>query len=291
MIDVSLLVRPALMEDQQKIANLLFFESHVHRHLDWHAPLDWLGYSSFWVIEEHEQIIATLACPQDPPGVAWVRLFAHNNRYQLHDAWNALWKKAKNEIARNGGALVAVIATQTWLDNLLSENNFSQVQAIVMLEWEQKGYTAGILPVCADIRAMTLEDLPAVAALDAAAFSPLWQNPIDALAKAFGQAQVATVAEDEHGLAGYQISTANPFGAHLARLAVRPDAQGKGFGSAIIQELIWRLNAQNITRLTVNTQSNNAASLALYRKLGFKQTGEKFPVYCYDISPDQHSGR
>jgi ribosomal protein S18 acetylase RimI-like enzyme len=32
-------------------------------------------------------------------------------------------------------------------------------------------------------------------------------------------------------------------------------------------------------RLTVNTQSDNAASLALYRKTGFHETGERYPVY------------
>ena len=34
-------IRPASPSDQQKIADLIFFESHVHRHLDWRTPLDW----------------------------------------------------------------------------------------------------------------------------------------------------------------------------------------------------------------------------------------------------------
>jgi hypothetical protein len=32
-------------------------------------------------------------------------------------------------------------------------------------------------------------------------------------------------------------------------------------------------------RLTVNTQSDNASSLALYKKTGFLETGERYPVY------------
>jgi hypothetical protein len=43
MIEVSLQVRPAVPQDQHQIANLMFFESHVQRHLDWRAPLEWLG--------------------------------------------------------------------------------------------------------------------------------------------------------------------------------------------------------------------------------------------------------
>jgi ribosomal protein S18 acetylase RimI-like enzyme len=132
---------------------------------------------------------------------------------------------------------------------------------------------------------MSAGDLPTVAELDAHAFLPLWQNPLDALERALPQATVATVIEDERGLVGYQISTANPFGAHLARLAVRPDAQRKGLGSLIVTDLIQRLEHKGIARLTVNTQSDNYASLALYRKMGFVLTGEKFPVYSCVILP------
>jgi len=47
------------------------------------------------------------------------------------------------------------------------------------------------------------------------------------------------------------------------------------------------LNDKGVTRLTVNTQSDNLASLALYEKMGFTVTGEKFPVYCYQVSPSR----
>jgi ribosomal protein S18 acetylase RimI-like enzyme len=46
-----------------------------------------------------------------------------------------------------------------------------------------------------------------------------------------------------------------------------------------------RLKNKNIARLTVNTQSDNHASLALYEKMGFVITGEKFPVYSFLVSP------
>lgn len=285
MIGVSLQTRPAVLEDHRQLAELLFSESHVHRHLDWRAPLEWLGFPHFWVLEENEQILAALACPQDPAGVAWVRLFTYASCVRLEEAWEALWNTGRKEIAQQGGATVAVIATQTWLDFLLSQNDFSHTQDIVMLEWNHRSPQTNNVPTRAIIRPMLLEDISQVADLDAMSFDPLWQNPVDALKKAFLQAQVATVAEDEQGLAGYQISTANPFGAHLARLAVRPNAQDQGLGSAIVQDLIRRLNNGGNTRLTVNTQSDNHASLALYKKFGFERTGEQYPVYCYQVKP------
>jgi len=285
MIEVSLQVRPAIPQDQHQIANLMFFESHVHRHLDWRAPLEWLGSPNYWVVEDNGRIMAALACPQDTAGVAWVRLFAHARQLPLDDAWTFLWRTAQKNIEKQGGATVALIAMQQWLSDLLIRNDFVHNLDIIMLEW--KGINAPQpLPVDGvKVRAMQADDLEVVAELDAFAFSPLWQNPLDALEKALPQATAATVAEDARGLVGYQISTANPFGAHLARLAVRPDAQRRGLGSLIVADLIQRLKNKGVARLTVNTQSDNHASLALYRKMGFVLTGEKFPVYSFSVPP------
>jgi len=290
MIEVSLQVRPAVPQDQHQIANLMFFEAHVHRHLDWRAPLEWLGSPDYWVVEDNGSVLAVLACPQDPAKVAWVRLFAHAKQLSLNDAWDVLWKTAHNDIAQQGGATVALIAMHKWLGDLLIRNDFTHSQDIIMLEWKGTDVRDSILPASINIRDMHVSDLPEVAELDAAAFAPLWQNPLDALEKALPQATSATVVEDVRGLIGYQISTANPFGAHLARLAVRPDAQRRGLGSLIVADLLRRLNRKGVARLTVNTQSDNLASLALYKKMGFVQTGEKFPVFCYPISPSRSGG-
>jgi ribosomal protein S18 acetylase RimI-like enzyme len=39
-----------------------------------------------------------------------------------------------------------------------------------------------------------------------------------------------------------------------------------------------------VERFTVNTQSDNATSLALYKRIGFHETGERYPVYQRRIS-------
>ena len=285
MIEVSLQVRPAVPQDQHQIANLMFFESHVHRHLDWRAPLEWLGFPYYWVVEDDGNVLAALACPQEPAEVAWVRLFAHARQLPLDDAWTVLWKAAQKDIGQQGGATVALISMHQWLSNLLIRNDFTHNQDIIMLEWKGTDVPGPVPVDGVTVREMHTDDLPAVAVLDASAFMPLWQNPLDALEKALPQATSATVVEDAQGLIGYQISTANPFGAHLARLAVRPDAQRKGLGSLIVTDLIRRLMDKGIARLTVNTQSDNLASLALYKKRGFVLTGEKFPVYCFSVPP------
>ena len=82
---------------------------------------------------------------------------------------------------------------------------------------------------------------------------------------------------------GYQLSTGTPIGAHLARLAVRPELQGRGLGAALVSDLIERIQNNGGTRVTVNTQADNMSSLALYHKLGFRRTGEQYPVYTFQV--------
>lgn len=66
---------------------------------------------------------------------------------------------------------------------------------------------------------------------------------------------------------------------HLARLAVHPYAQRHHIAHGLVRQMLARFGRMGTHRVTVNTQSDNAASLALYRSMGFKLTGNTFPVY------------
>lgn len=281
MILTSTRVRVAQPSDQMKIADLLFMDARAHRHLDWRAPLEWLGEPAFWVLTENERLVAALAMPPDPPGIAWLRLFAHSERIDSRQAWSALWPTAR-EYLRSAGVMGAAIALQPWLEQLLREHGFLWHQDIVLLEWDGNLPPAAAIPT----RRMTRDDLPAVAALDAAAFEPLWRNSLASLQYAYPQALWATVVEGPAGLLGYQITTRSPWGAHLARLAVHPQAQGRGIGYALVRDLMTVTRSFGLYRLTVNTQSDNRASLALYARLGFRRTGEQYPVYLFPAAGD-----
>lgn len=280
---INTFVRPVDLSDQQQLSNLIFFENRLHRHLDWRSPLEWLGAPFYWALDDGGQITAALACPPEREGIAWVRLFVYSGRWSAENAWTMLWQTAREEIARAGGAKVAAIAIQPWFRNLLAESGFENRQQIVLLEWHAQPMaareTAGIR-----IRKMTEVDLPEVEKTDAASFDPLWQNPLETLRRAYAQALYVTVAENENGIIGYQISTGGGQRAHLARLAVNPVVQGRGAGRALLNDLFVFLTYMGISRLSVNTQSDNQASLSLYQRLGFARTGEQYPVYTFDIS-------
>lgn len=280
---INTLVRPADTNDHQQLSNLIFFESRLHRHLDWRSPLDWLGDPYFWALEDGGRITAALACPFEMEHIAWVRLFVHAAGWSAGDAWDLLWHTAREEIARTGGAVVGAIAMQPWFQNVLAAGGFDNPQGIVTLEWRYQPW-AKIEPEGIRIRRMNEADLPDVEQTDAAAFDPLWHNPLATLKNAFAQCLIGTVAEEDGGIIGYQLTTGSGTRAHLARLAVHPRAQGRGAGRLLVTDLFARLTGHGIGRLSVNTQSDNHTSLRLYERMGFARTGERYPVYTYEVS-------
>jgi len=54
---------------------------------------------------------------------------------------------------------------------------------------------------------------------------------------------------------------------------------------SMVRDLQERVSNMEGHRLTVNTQSINAPSLALYDKAGFRRTGDKLPVYEKKLHP------
>ena len=271
-------VRQANLKDVTSINELIRFGSQVHRHMDWRQPTDWIRQKPFLVMERNFKLIATLACLQDPENIAWIRLFAVNSMIDAEDVWDELWVevKAYMETIR---IEIAVIAYHEWFKAILERSEFEHTDNVIPLQWDE-----GSIPPFHEhrevsIRKMVLDDLPSVYEIDKSAFKPLWQHSLEILRIAFSKSSIATVADSNGEIIGYQISTANKSGGHLARLAVLPEWQGCGIGYALVQHMLSQFSHWGTLRVTVNTQADNLSSLALYRKVGFRSLNEVYPVY------------
>lgn len=275
-------LRPAFDEDRSRLANLLHFETYVHRHLDWRQPLDWLGHEPYFVLESGDRLSAALACPPDPPGVAWVRIFAVTTRLDPAEAWSSLWPHTRDRLIEMETKSVAAIPLQDWFLKILTKSHFQQVHNVVVLEWTGKEKVHAVTGDLITLRKMEAKDLEAVHVVDKEAFAPLWQNSLDAVEKAFKQSGYATLVESGGDVIAYQISTRSSQGLHLARLATRPTSQGKGLATALVKDVQLQAS-RGQDRLTVNTQDTNTPSLKLYQKMGFKFTGDRFPVFQYQM--------
>jgi ribosomal-protein-alanine N-acetyltransferase len=277
--DRQLTIRSATEADSQRLANLIHFESFVHRHLDWRPPLDWIGQNPYLVIEDGGELLASLACPPDPPNVAWIRLFAVSSKISASEAWYELWPAARSKLRiSNGSVHVAAIPLQGWFRKLLEESEFSPAHRVVVLTWSGGSPPVGkVMPGV--IRPMNFDDIQAVEKVDATAFGAVWQNSHTGLEDAYSQAALASVSEIDGEVVGYQISTATAMGGHLARLAVKPDFQGQGIGYALLRDMLLQFKRRGAVEVSVNTQHDNLISLSLYHKAGFKRSSEEYTVF------------
>lgn len=279
-------IRPASLNDRSKLASFLNSQLHIHRHLDWKSPLDWLDDQPFLIAEKEGEIQGLYASPPDPPQISWIRLYGYASQNPSKELWQRFNRQAISVLSQDKTSFhLLALALEDWFEELLVLEKFENHQEIVVLEWNNRLPPSIALPDGINIRKMTKDDLLAVTELDFLAFDPLWRNSIESINLAFQQSASAMVAvtEDTH-IIGYQISTALPFYGHLARLAVAPNYQKQAVGYNLVFAMLSEFKQLGIWQVTVNTQNINRASLALYDKIGFRKTGEVFRVYEYPES-------
>ena len=279
----ELQVRPARSGDRPGVAALLSQAHWRHFHLDWRDPLDLLDHPPNLLGFQGTRLEAQLSAPPEVPGCAWVRSFCVAPGLAPLPAWRALWTETAAMSLGMGISSMGCLLSGEWMRPLLGAAGFREMNSVVFFEW---GYTP--LPperlLAERIRPMAAADLPIVREVDGRAFPPLWRNGADGLAAALQQAVVATCLEADGRVVGYQITTASPFGAHLARLAVDPNVQGRGFGAALVVDLLHQLHRRGFDAVTLNTQADNRRSQELYRRLGFRETGQRYPMFEISLS-------
>lgn len=67
--------------------------------------------------------------------------------------------------------------------------------------------------------------------------------------------------------------------AQLANLVVDPALRGRGLGRALLERLIARAVADGGRLATLEVRLSNVPALALYRRLGFRETGRRPRFY------------
>jgi ribosomal protein S18 acetylase RimI-like enzyme len=118
------------------------------------------------------------------------------------------------------------------------------------------------------------EDVKDLLALDHAAFPPFWRLNAAIIESAMEGSGLFWVAEGREQLLAYLMAEGWGSEAYLSRIAVAPDRQGQGLGTALLKQALALLASQGIQRVSLNTQEGNARSRALYARLGFQETGE-----------------
>jgi len=124
-----------------------------------------------------------------------------------------------------------------------------------------------------EIRAVEGADMDELLRLDAASFDPFWHYDRGALER-LARTDRMVVGTVDGRTVGYTLSTLRAGEGSLGRLAVSPDHRRRGIGRRLALEAVRWLSAGGARRVVLSTQEDNMASRALYRSIGFRETGD-----------------
>jgi len=140
-------------------------------------------------------------------------------------------------------------------------------------------------PAGVGLRRARRGDVDRVLDIDHRAFRPFWRLDQDGLRDALRATPSSRfrVATDRLPV-GYAVSgRAGPAG-YLQRLAVDPDEQGRGLGTALVLDGLDWMRRRGARRALVNTQLDNENALQLYLHLGFAAEPHRLAVLRRELS-------
>ncbi|MEQ8672826.1 MAG: GNAT family N-acetyltransferase [Aggregatilineales bacterium] len=265
---------------RQAVNDLIFRSSRLHTHLDWHDVNTWMDTFDVPIrlAWSGEKLIGIMAASTPMSGTVWLRVIAIEDDSPPRPLLHTLWESMREFLKGVGVHTVAVLLINEWLAGYVPQMGFSYEEDIITLR--RDGHS---LPQSADydvnIRPASQSDIRRMTEVDQLAFVPPWQLTFDDVRHAHRMAATCNVAYIDNETVGYQLSTRFKQTGHLARLAVLPEIQGHGIGSALLDDLIRYFLARNITTITVNTQSTNIRSQRVYKRYGFRRNGYDLPVW------------
>lgn len=155
--------------------------------------------------------------------------------------------------------------------------NFTMAQELTLLHLDLRSDAARTardrtLRRAVRMRAARADELPALARVDRAAFPSGWGLDAAALSDAAAATPVSRIrvaTDSSDNAIGIAVTGRSGSAAFLQRLAVLPEARRNAVATALVADAIAWAHRWRCRTMAVNTQSDNAAALALYHRVGF----------------------
>lgn len=151
-----------------------------------------------------------------------------------------------------------------------------------------------------EFRAMTLDDIPTIVAIEQEAFTAPWTAEAfhnELVQNLFAKYMVMERAGEVLGYGGMWLIVDE---AHVTNIAVREAFRGRGLGERLLREMMKTAHFLGARRMTLEVRVTNERAQRLYRKLGFSPSGlrpgyysdnqEDALIMWADLAPDVWSG-
>ena len=129
------------------------------------------------------------------------------------------------------------------------------------------------------VRRMTLNDLDAVAAIEAATFPTPWSRESFQQELERNVAARYLVAEKDGRVIGYAGAWLILDESHITNIAIAEEERGKGCGRILTEALMQYLSNLGAAYVTLEVRKSNIRAQNLYKSIGFIQLGVRKRYY------------
>lgn len=136
-----------------------------------------------------------------------------------------------------------------------------------------------------NIRGMTEADIKAIVEIEEEVFTTPWSE--GAFLTEIRENKLAQyfVVEINKKVVGYGGIWLIINEGHITNIAIKEEYRGRGFGSKILEALIYICQLKNISSMTLEVRRSNKIAQELYKKYGFVDCGIR-PKYYADNKED-----
>jgi ribosomal protein S18 acetylase RimI-like enzyme len=210
-----------------------------------------------------------------------VEVAARHNKRALVEEWIA-------RVSSGGELAMALVAQEVWRDDvrLFEQLGFGLVEKIVFFErnlpsrFDWWAYAAEQEFPLLEIDRVTVADIEPLLEVDHNSFPWLWWNSRDEMGTYMSMPEVSVYrAKLRDEPVGYASFTMYNGWAHLDRLAVVHEAQGRGYGATQLAFALAQMVKRGARSVALSTQENNTQSHRLYKRFGFQLGRDPMAIY------------
>ena len=130
-----------------------------------------------------------------------------------------------------------------------------------------------------EIRRMTVEDIPAVVALDQMSFSLPWPERSFHFELTQNTASRCWAAVTNGRIVGMIVNWLLVDEAHVATIAVHPEYRRRGVARELLAHSLRSMVGEGAVSSFLEVRESNTAARAMYRKFGYEDTGRRKAYY------------
>lgn len=226
----------------------------------------------------------TLRAPAGSSAEVWadLGLVAVDQGQSVQPVLAVMLQQVLPVLRANGCTGLVCLTGQGWLKDGLLREGFAEIDQVLNY-LNDTLVLAPQSPAAAHLQSAGPGDIDTILALNAAAFAPLWRYGDAVVISWLLTSQRAVVAYRDDRPVGFALTSHTSAGnyAHLIRVAVRPEAQGRGIGRQLVLDGLRFARDVGAAGLALNTQASNTPSRRLYSSLGFRPVEPVLSVLVY----------